>query len=160
MIRFNATHYLKNFFFHHSQEDWVLCRVFYKSRSENNNNLSPPSLYGNTSPNSAASPTSEHALPNIHQNIITSFYQGENPNPSTSLCLSPVQVGYFHTCSEDGDKELVPRPSTSNHNHRLIETKCEDDYGFLFDMSFDYSNGVASYLEDAKFDDDSGSVFI
>ncbi|KAH6834496.1 NAC domain containing protein 74 [Perilla frutescens var. hirtella] len=145
------------------KEDWVLCRVFYKSRGENGSNFSPQiccdhSTAGDTSPNLATSPTNEHALPNTHQNMITSFYQGQNP--STSVGLSPLHSGYFHMYREERDENVVPRPSTSNHNQRLVETKCEDDYGFLFDMSIDYSNGVASFLEDARFDNDSSSVFI
>ncbi|XP_057781491.1 protein CUP-SHAPED COTYLEDON 3-like [Salvia miltiorrhiza] len=137
------------------KEDWVLCRVFYKSRGESSN---PQNLYDHhsTSPNLGTSPTSEHALLNVdHQNMITSFYQGQNPNPnpSTSLGLSPVHSGYLHIYPEERESG----PSTSDHNHR---SKCEDDYGFLFDMSIDYSNGVASYLEEVRFDHDSSSVFI
>ncbi|XP_042052313.1 NAC domain-containing protein 21/22-like [Salvia splendens] len=147
------------------KEDWVLCRVFYKS-SSNPQNLYDNSTAGDTSPNLAASPTSEHVLLNndAHQNIITSFYQPQNPNlnlnPSTSLGLSPVHSEYMHMCPDEHDKDVAAHPLASNLNHRMIETKCEGDYGFLFDMSIDYSNGVASYLEDARFDNGSSSVFI
>lgn len=134
----------------------MLCRVFYKSRSENNNNLSLPNLCdhstaGDTSPNLASSPTSEYPFPNpsIHQNIISTSFYHQSPNPST---------GYLHMYPEDHDKDHEPRPLTSQQ--RPVETKCEDDYGFLFDMSLDYSNGVASYLEDVRFDDGCSSVFI
>ncbi|KAI3460964.1 hypothetical protein Pfo_017627 [Paulownia fortunei] len=149
------------------KEDWVLCRVFHKSRGENSNKFCGQNLYDSTagaiSPTLAASPTSEHALPSSYQNI-TSFshspshhqqYQGQNP--STSLGLSALDPGYFHLSR---DHMNGPHPSASCHNHsKLVETKCEDDYGFLFDMSLDYSNGVPSNLDDMSFDNDNSSVF-
>ncbi|GFP85417.1 protein cup-shaped cotyledon 3 [Phtheirospermum japonicum] len=121
------------------KEDWVLCRVFYKSTSEicNNNFNSHDSI----SPNLGL--TSEHALHSYNYQNITSYsytqshdhqqyYQGHNPN-TNPLGLSAPE-----------------HPSTSsqlhNFNKLLLsdQTKCENDYGFLFDMSFDCSNNGAS----------------
>ncbi|KAG8370815.1 hypothetical protein BUALT_Bualt13G0022700 [Buddleja alternifolia] len=151
------------------KEDWVLCRVFNKSRCENSNEFIPNNnLYdstavaNNTSPNLAPSPTNEHALPSnytIYQNITslshTPSHQHENPN--TSLGLSDVVgpgSGYLRLSHDHMNESYNPI--------KLVETKC-DDYGFLFDMSFD---GVASTLDqdmrfdDDDYDDDGGLIFI
>ncbi|PIN15700.1 hypothetical protein CDL12_11656 [Handroanthus impetiginosus] len=138
------------------KEDWVLCRVFHKSRGENNNKfISPHNFYESTavatSPNLAISPknVNENAniIPRCYQNM-TSFYhspshnhqhQDQGQNPSTSLGLSGLDPAYLHM-------NLEPHLSSSN---KVVNegTKCEDDYGFLFD--FDGSNGVMhSGLED------------
>lgn len=146
---------------HHLQEDWVLCRIIYKS-SSSPQNLCDHSTPCDTSPNLAASPTSEHALlNNTHQNMINSIYQGQNPNLNPNTY--PVRLGYLHMYPEELDEEVVSHPSASNRDFKLIETKCEDDFGFLFDMSIDYSDGrdgVASYVEEVGFDNVSSSVFI
>ncbi|KAG8389199.1 hypothetical protein BUALT_Bualt02G0204100 [Buddleja alternifolia] len=132
------------------KEDWVLCRVFHKSRSgENKYNNFHDSTAVATSPN----------LAGYHQNNITSFshspshdqhQSGQNPN--TSICLSSAQL------DPTGYLQLMNEPNLS------ISTKCEDDYGFLFD--FDNSNGrVPSNLDDMRFvdhvdHDHNSSVFI
>lgn len=141
---------LTNLISDHLQEDWVLCRVFYKSRSgENSNNFIPQDLYdqskvGDTSPNYNLGSSQTNIEPNHHQNmIISSFCEGQNPSSY-----------------EECNKNISSRPSTSNHSHRLVEAKCDDDYGFLFDMSVDYSTGVGPSLEDVRFDHDSSSIFI
>ncbi|KAK6164445.1 hypothetical protein DH2020_001309 [Rehmannia glutinosa] len=151
------------------KEDWVLCRVFNKSRSGENNNksISPNNLYDTPNLVSNSSPTNiisdhQHAMPCAHQTI-TSFYH--SPNPSTSLGLWPVEPGYINI--QPSRDEIMNEPRhilSSNYSYdqeKVVDqaTKCEDDYGFLFD--FDGSNGVPSSLEDHMgFDDDNGSVFI
>lgn len=133
------------------KEDWVLCRVFYKSRSENCNNLSSPHNFDDPNPNLAILATN-----NAHQSITSFNHLGLNPNPSTSLGLSAQLDSGYHV------NHHQPYCSTS-HDYtqtKMAEaTKCEDDYRFLFD--FDGSNAVApSTLEDMRFIDDSSSVFI
>lgn len=152
------------------QEDWVLCRVFHKSRGENSNKLfSPHNFYnsttGVTSPNLAASPTNnKHAnMPCAHQNITcfnhspsNQHHQGLNPSPS--LGLSALDPSYIDL-SRDHMNE--PYFSSSHYSHNKMAdqaTKCEDDYGFLLD--FDGSNAAPSSLEDMRFDDDNSAVFI
>ncbi|KAI3449786.1 hypothetical protein Pfo_006451 [Paulownia fortunei] len=155
------------------KEDWVLCRVFHKSRGENSNKLmiSPHNFYGSTagatSPNLAASPTNnEHSMPCGHQNI-TSFshspshqhhHHHQGQNPSTSLGLTALDPGYILP-SHDMNQPHLSSSHYGHHNKIMVEaTKCEDDYGFLFD--FDGSNVVPSSLEDMGFDDENSSVFI
>ncbi|GFP82920.1 protein cup-shaped cotyledon 3 [Phtheirospermum japonicum] len=150
------------------KEDWVLCRVFHKSRSENSNKLMSPHNISNNDQH-------HHVMPSCgHQNIMmTSFYHDspshqhhEGQNPSTSLGLSPLEPPGPTQLSHN----INDPPPPHNHHHHLPSlsnysnyqnkvtdqtTKCEDDYGFLFD--FDGSNNIGV---DMGFDDDNGSVFI
>ncbi|KAL3620595.1 hypothetical protein CASFOL_035507 [Castilleja foliolosa] len=118
------------------KEDWVLCRVFYKSTGEN---LNPhDNLYDQYSNSTLTS--DQHAFTSYNYQNITSYSHtqyhdhqqyGHNPNPN-HIGLSGLE-----------------HPSTSNDHHnfdRLLSTdqnKCEDAYGFLFDMNFDCSNDGA-----------------
>ncbi|KAG6403078.1 hypothetical protein SASPL_135295 [Salvia splendens] len=125
------------------KEDWVLCRVFYKSRSENNNNLMSPH---NFEDNLTISSTNNESVNITHQHHIGN----PNPNPSTSL-------GLDFDLSRDHHMNHHPYCSSSHdciHNKLGDQsTRCEDDYGFLFDFD-------GSSLEDMRFVDDSSLVFI
>lgn len=145
------------------KEDWVLCRVFYKTRGENGYNLINQHNFDDPTSNLAISQTNNDQHVNVpcsHQNMITSFDhspshqhhigQNPNPNPSTSLGLSALDSGNY----------MNHQPYCSNsldysHTKMVEATKCEDDYGFLFD--FDGSNAMPSSL---FVDADSSSVFI
>ncbi|KAL0461099.1 UNVERIFIED_CONTAM: NAC domain-containing protein 21/22 [Sesamum latifolium] len=138
------------------KEDWVLCRVFHKSRGEESNKFIPQTLYNctsapPTSPNLAASPRVEHAtcLPSTCANIANSIsqfghqqqHQGQNPSNSIGLSADDP-TAYFLPSHDHHDHINGPHSSTSDIDHdHDHQTKCEDDYGFLFDMSFDYWNG-------------------
>ncbi|KAG8389200.1 hypothetical protein BUALT_Bualt02G0204200 [Buddleja alternifolia] len=132
------------------KEDWVLCRVFHKSRSGVNkyNNFYDSTAVA-TSPNLAA----------CHQNNITSFSHSPSHDqhqsgqyPRTSIGLSSAQLDPTDCL------QLMNEPNLS------ISTKCEGDYGFLF--GFENSNGgVPSNLDDMRFVDHvdhnhNSSVFI
>ncbi|KAL6516181.1 hypothetical protein OROGR_019486 [Orobanche gracilis] len=160
------------------KEDWVLCRVFHKSRSENSNILITPHNLYEYSTCDATSPTNnDHAMPHHdgHQNITSMYHRPphhhhhhhrhERQNPSTSSIglsqleqMGPIQI--FH------DMNIEPHNYYSYQNKVVVDedddqtTKsCGNDYGFLFD--FDRSNnGVPSILEDMAFDDDNGSSVI
>ncbi|KAK4493178.1 hypothetical protein RD792_017962 [Penstemon davidsonii] len=143
------------------KEDWVLCRVFYKSRGENNNKYSPhenffdSSTVGATSSNLAPSPTNEHLyIPSAYQNNFSHSQTHDHQNPTISIGLSPLITSY--DLSHHETKHEPHQLSISSFNNH---TKCEDDYGFLFDMSFDDSNAVPSSLEDIRFEDNNNAVF-
>lgn len=124
----------------HSQEDWVLCRVFYKSRGENGNNFIPRDFYDRSIAGESSPTKIENVLP--HQNMVnSSFFEAQNP--SSFAGRSPFHVHMHH---DERNKNFVSRPSTS---------KCEDEYGFLFDMSLDHS-----YMEDVRFENDSNPILI
>ncbi|KAL0437359.1 UNVERIFIED_CONTAM: NAC domain-containing protein 21/22 [Sesamum radiatum] len=110
------------------KEGWVLCRVFHKSRGEE----------------------IEHAtcLPSTCANIANSIsqfsqrqQQHQGQNPSTAIGLSAVDPTAYFLPSHDHDHMINGPHSSTSDDHDHHEAKCEDDYGFLFDMSFDYWNG-------------------
>ncbi|PIN05067.1 hypothetical protein CDL12_22397 [Handroanthus impetiginosus] len=149
------------------KEDWVLCRVFHKSRSGDHqdiNKFNPQNLYDNN--NSNISPNNLSTSPIQNNNINKSFsknipahhdrdqYHNQIQNPTISMGLAAPDTGYYHP-SDDRDQYMNgPHPSSSNHNH---STKCEDDYGFLFDMSMEYN--MDDDHDDMRFDH-AGSVYI
>lgn len=128
------------------QEDWVLCRVFHKAKTENSNIevLSPQNYVfdakatvGNTSPAAQILPLGYHLqiTSNFSQN-----HPNQNPNNNQEL-LSPLNPNFLQLSQAHAD-------SLARVN--------EDEYGFLFDMSFDESNlgdGMASNMEGVRFED-------
>ncbi|KAA8543378.1 hypothetical protein F0562_021127 [Nyssa sinensis] len=118
------------------KEDWVLCRVFHKSKGENSDKLSPQNVFettaGATSPSLAPSPPSEQTFP-CGYHPITSFSQSTSHqihNPSTLLNLATLSPNFLHLYQEKNSIVSVNE----------INSKCEDEYGFLFDMSFEESS--------------------
>ncbi|CAI9770578.1 unnamed protein product [Fraxinus pennsylvanica] len=115
------------------KEDWVLCRVFHKGKGENSNHLSPENFYDSTTSNMAASPpTNEYALLNYGQDMITSFDQGQNPSSLLDLSVPDVDRSNYLQLSQEMNIET---PSSL----KMMHTKFEDDYGFLFDTGFEES---------------------
>ncbi|KAM3355963.1 NAC domain-containing protein 21/22 [Capsicum galapagoense] len=146
------------------KEDWVLCRVFHKTKAENNSNnnnnnvLSPQNMY-EVGVNSPHNMDQSHALP----------YVGPRPMAATAFCQRPVNnqsqklfdllepnhnpSSYLQLMSQ----EMKAPPS----NDQMVE---DDEYGFLLDMNFENPNiqdgGVHSSIGDMKFDDENSLVFI
>lgn len=119
------------------QEDWVLCRVFHKSKAEssssssNNDNdnsrhLSPENMFGNLN-----SPSDKTFLSSGHFQNITSF----SPSPTHHIQNPNFPNSYGHQ-------------DVNNFPISEINSKCEDDYSFLlFDPNF------------RGFDEDNSLVF-
>ncbi|KAL8547968.1 hypothetical protein ACS0TY_007311 [Phlomoides rotata] len=134
------------------KEDWVLCRVFHKSRGENYSNkfINSPTNY------------SEHAnMPynHLHQNFTSfSHQQSQALNPSTSLAFSHLDTSYTDMAR---DQSMTNNPNylSTSHNKMHEATKCDqDEYGFLLDLVG--SNALPLSLGDLRYDDENGSVFI
>ncbi|KAL3644976.1 hypothetical protein CASFOL_010156 [Castilleja foliolosa] len=152
-------------------EDWVLCRVFHKSRSEHN-------LYDHHHPTCthATSPTNNDQhhhvmascghqsimLPSFYNNSPTSHHhEGQNRSTLSKLDPGPLSGNNMNEPHPHHHHHHLPS-NFSNYSNKVADmtAKCEDDFGFLFD--FDGSNNidVPSSLDDMGFDDDHGSVFI
>ncbi|KAL1826019.1 hypothetical protein DCAR_0313647 [Daucus carota subsp. sativus] len=143
------------------KEDWVLCRVFYKSKTESSTELSPQNVChseatagGDIFPNAAQimlpAPFNKN---NYHLHQIPS---SQNPaphhqNPNTLQTFSQLNPNFLqlsHQFHTDDLSEMI-----------MIKSKCDDEdpYGFLLDMEFEEStmgDGMASSMEDMKFEDD------
>ncbi|XP_073274937.1 protein CUP-SHAPED COTYLEDON 2-like [Primulina huaijiensis] len=107
------------------KEDWVLCRVFYKSKGENSH------IFHGTASN--------YNIEQQKHEIIDARSSSERPsgqNPTTypessSLLGSPGPLKLSMNISED----QVPYTSAG----KILEAKISDeDYGFLFDMDLGY----------------------
>ncbi|XAR61089.1 hypothetical protein NMG60_11034695 [Bertholletia excelsa] len=124
------------------KEDWVLCRVFEKSKGEqenSNNYFSPQNLSDSIMPPRASPPPRQ---PN-----------SSSQNSGTLLNLSAALNPNFPHFSQE----------TNNIPLSEIKSKCEDELDFLFDMGFEESSvgdGVAPNLGEMTFEDDNGLVFL
>ncbi|KAK3028145.1 hypothetical protein RJ639_039006 [Escallonia herrerae] len=134
------------------QEDWVLCRVFHKSKGEGNNELSPENVFestaGATSPALASPPALTDQITNLTCGChhFTSFSQSppptQNNDPSSNLMDLSAGNPNFLQLSHDANGAV-------------------NDYGFLFDMSFEESSMGDGNLKEMRFDDDeNGLVFL
>ncbi|PSR94876.1 Protein CUP-SHAPED COTYLEDON 3 like [Actinidia chinensis var. chinensis] len=121
------------------KEDWVLCRVFHKSNGSKN---SPPNVLDSVT----------------DQTMITSFsqtppHQNQNPNDSTIPNPSALSPNLLQL-----SRDIINDASIDE-----VNSKCDDEYGFLFDLGFEESclgGGVPQNLEEMICDDDGSLVFL
>ncbi|XP_030451520.1 NAC domain-containing protein 21/22 [Syzygium oleosum] len=139
------------------KEDWVLCRVFHKSKEDNaiNTLLSPHYTFNEA--------TAASSLPLV--NFDASHY---NPPPNQAFSCGMMtypQVASLSSTSSSlhGHKSH----STLNllHQSKGISTKLIDDgYGFTWDMNFEdnslVGDALPTNLEDMSIEMDGGSVFL
>lgn len=159
------------------QEDWVLCRVFHKSKAEENNNnqcqhmhdhftastSSPPTCYtcqqtnnsfSSNNPTLSQEPIISHINPNLNNVLSNNNYSPTSLNPNTNL---------LHLLKEGNS-------SYSWSDLVSASVKNDDDYGFLWDITMEDQTisklGEGSLhvppncLPQLEFDqDDCGTVF-
>lgn len=123
------------------KEDWVLCRVFHKSKGmmPNSENSTFESTGCGSSP-----PSNQTMACGYNQMMITSFASTpthQNQNQSNSL-RNLLQ------CSQE----------ITSTNDNQISSKGDDEYGFLWDMSLE--NGAPSNLDEMRFEIDNSMVFL
>lgn len=143
---------------HMPPKDWVLCRVFHKSKGELNTEIGSEkdNIFGITSyyPKLLASPSAmdccHHSIPMQpgEQQLVTSsfssseiphFHQYENSNPNNSLVnlsdanFNPNSPVLEFLTSEDNNIPMI---------NMTIPRNCDDQYGFLCDKYFEDNNFV------------------
>ncbi|KAL8092995.1 NAC domain-containing protein 21/22-like [Apium graveolens] len=139
------------------KEDWVLCRVFYKSKTSE---LSPQNVYdaeatagSDTSPDAAQVMLPGYNNNRHHQHIVDSESLAHPNNLHSFSPLNPNLLILSHQFHTDHLNEMI-----------LINSKCEiDDYGFFMDPNFEDINSGdgTSNMEEMKFEDNHGNlVFI
>nr|UBT01670.1 NAC transcription factor 66 [Litchi chinensis] len=141
------------------KEDWVLCRVFHKSRSgDNSTKLSPPFLFETTAANNASSYINSAASPALTDTSTMPF--GYHPQQISSS-TPPYQN---HSSQTSSRLNLLQYSQEKNTNQVTeITSECDDEYGFLWDMNLEETsleNGVAPNMEDIRFEMDNGMVFL
>ncbi|KAK2648767.1 hypothetical protein Ddye_016256 [Dipteronia dyeriana] len=144
------------------KEDWVLCRVFHKSKSEDNSSqLSPPFLFDTTAANNASSYINSGSAvsPPLTDRSCTMPF-GYNPHQISSS--TPPYQNHSNQTSSVLDLQFSQEKNTTQITE--ITSKCDDDYGFLWDMNLEETNlenGVASNMEGIRFDQmDNSLVFL
>ncbi|KAK1356676.1 Protein CUP-SHAPED COTYLEDON 3 [Heracleum sosnowskyi] len=138
------------------QEDWVLCRVFHKAKTENTNQLSPQDVF------EVQDATAYDTSPLSNRNLPLGYFQQQQFNQMTAQGPLPLQ----------NPNNLLQFPSL-NPNHRqlsqtdnsttlarvndimMMNSKCDDqnNYRFLFDMNFDDGNMEDVLDSNMRFDD-------
>ncbi|XP_017241031.1 protein CUP-SHAPED COTYLEDON 3 [Daucus carota subsp. sativus] len=145
------------------KEDWVLCRVFYKSKTEINSQLSPQNVY-----HSEAKFAGAHTFPHspqimlpaacnknnyhLHQITTSQSPAPHHQNPNNLPTVPQLNPNFLH----------LSHQIHTNHLNEMIMLKSacdeEDPYGFLLNMEFEAESymggGMASSVEDMKFEDD------
>ncbi|CAK7346381.1 unnamed protein product, partial [Dovyalis caffra] len=138
-------------------EDWVLCRVFHKSKAEDHNTKFNPEFMFETKSNNgtmnlAASPlTDQQTQPCGYQQMtsLSSTPTHQNQDQQSSL-LNLLQLSQ--------DRNANPNITSTD-----ISSKAVDDYAFLWDdMNLEETSlgdgVVASNLEDMRFEIDHNSM--
>ncbi|CAL5193771.1 unnamed protein product [Lathyrus oleraceus] len=140
------------------KEDWVLCRVFHKSKEDNNSKLNTQEFIYETTPPSltlaSSSPTNYQTIPTGYNRIdsfsssMTTFHHfNPNQNNNSSIINNLLQYS----------------SQTNNNNNSTvtqISSKCDDEYGFLWNMDLEENSledGVASNLDAIRFEVDNNN---
>ncbi|CAJ2632966.1 unnamed protein product [Trifolium pratense] len=142
------------------KEDWVLCRVFHKSKEEDNNsklNTQQQLMYETTTPPSltlsSSSPTNYQTIP-ITYNRIDSFSSSMttlhhfNPNQNNTSSIMNNLLDHY--------SRETNNPNNNNSIVTQISSKGDDGYGFLWNMDLEENSLVeddmASNLDAIRFE--------
>ncbi|XVF21567.1 hypothetical protein REPUB_Repub12eG0100600 [Reevesia pubescens] len=132
------------------KEDWVLCRVFHKSKGGDQNctKLSSPMMFDTSTHHAPSSLTDQTTMACGYQQI--SSLSTHQSHGQSLLNLLQCQEKNNNPCSNE------------------VSSKVDDDYEFLWDMNMEenslgdhnHIHGVASNLEDMRFEIDNSMVFL
>ncbi|KAK7378476.1 hypothetical protein VNO80_03918 [Phaseolus coccineus] len=138
------------------KEDWVLCRVFHKSKEDNNG--SKLMYEYDTTPQSltlaSSSPTNQ-TMPGGYNRFPTSF------TSSMPLPTHHHHHHHFNTNQNSSFMDLLHFSRDTNTNNSIvtqISSKGDDGYGFLWDMDLEENSledAVASNLDAITFEIDN-----
>ncbi|XP_058737952.1 NAC domain-containing protein 21/22-like [Vicia villosa] len=143
------------------KEDWVLCRVFHKSKEDNNSKLNTQEFIYETTPPSltlmSSSPTNYQTIPTGYNRIdsfsssmTTLHHLNPNQNNNSSIINNLFQYS--------------PHTNNNNNNNSTItqiSSKCDDEYGFLWNMDLEENSledGVASNMDAIRFEVDNNNT--
>lgn len=132
-----------------TQEDWVLCRVFHKGKTDNNMFETAPSPTHQTMPvgYNQLAPLISSSMATTHHHH-HSNYQINNQNNNSLMNLLQLSRETTNTnCSSVT---------------QIISPKCDDGYGFLWDMDLEensFQDGVvaSSNLDGMRFEVDNNN---
>ncbi|KAJ9176454.1 hypothetical protein P3X46_011763 [Hevea brasiliensis] len=149
------------------KEDWVLCRVFHKSKGENSSKFDQQFMFETTAPldNVSASSLTDHH----HQGLPYGYHQ-----QITSLSSSSTTPTHHHQISHDQSsllnllqfsQERSTNPFTTTTTTTDISSKGDDDYRLVWEVmnleETSFGDGGASSLDDMRsFEMGNGMVFL
>ncbi|TYI75066.1 hypothetical protein E1A91_D07G249100v1 [Gossypium mustelinum] len=149
------------------KEDWVLCRVFHKSKGgENSTRLSSPMML---EPSIHAPSLADHTTMacGYHHQINSLATKPAHQSHGQSL-LNLLQYN-SHQENDDDDKNNNNLHCSNNE----VSSKVDDDYEFLWDMNMEENSlgddddhhhhlihGVASNSDDIRFEIDNSMIFL
>ncbi|XP_045830919.1 protein CUP-SHAPED COTYLEDON 3-like [Trifolium pratense] len=130
------------------KEDWVLCRVFHKGKTENSTKLSPQDMYETIAPS-----LTNQTMP-IGYNQFASF--------SSSMTTHHCHSNENQNNSLMNLRQFSKDANTNCSSVTQISPKCDDGYGFLWDMDLeDHHDGVSSSnLEGMRFEVDNNNCMV
>ncbi|GMI69285.1 hypothetical protein HRI_000597800 [Hibiscus trionum] len=135
------------------KEDWVLCRVFHKSKEvENNTRLSSPMML---EPSIHAPLTNQTTMACDYNQQISSLPTKPLHQSHGQSLLNLLQYNPHHE---------------KNHCGNEVSSKVDDDYEFLWDMNMEENSlgdqhelihhGMASNSDDMRFEIDNSMIFL
>ncbi|XP_056163656.1 NAC domain-containing protein 21/22-like [Syzygium oleosum] len=159
------------------KEDWVLCRVFHRSKAEGSDKLSPPYMFEapsttaiNIAPSLKSPPNDPTTTMPYHHHQHHSYHA----TLTSSLSSSSTHHHDHHHNHNSNSLHLLHYPNNvqernmppaSNMMSDIDSKFVDDDYGFLWDANLEESSicdGVSSNLgrEDVRFEMDNSVVFL
>ncbi|KAM1153180.1 NAC domain-containing protein 21/22-like [Malus sylvestris] len=128
------------------KEDWVLCRVFYKGKgAEDSTKLNPHDFMLETTP--CTVPLNLVPPPPTYDQTMPCVYNQNHSQSSAFLNLL----------------QLPHQEKYTNSSVSELNTKNDDEYGFLWDMNLEegsFDNGVAPNLDEMGFQVDENSMVL
>ncbi|KAM7528122.1 hypothetical protein LguiB_031532 [Lonicera macranthoides] len=132
------------------KEDWVLCRVFYKAKSEENS--TQQNGFDTTGGGGDDVATSSHYFaslspPPTHQHQATSFSQS---SPHHNQNHNPSNINLSLQSQPNPSPLNVSRVINEAPIHEMfINSRCEEDqYGYLFGVNFEDSHSFYEYCRE------------
>ncbi|TKY52747.1 CUP-SHAPED COTYLEDON 3 [Spatholobus suberectus] len=138
------------------KEDWVLCRVFYKGKTDNSAKLNPQLMYESTVPSlTLASSSPANQTTPVGYNQLAPF---------TSSMATHHHHHYPNQIQNNNSlMSLLQFSREANTNSSSVSPKCDDGYGFLWEMDLEensFHDGAASNLDGMRFEVDNSSVVL
>ncbi|KAE8701416.1 NAC100 protein [Hibiscus syriacus] len=149
------------------KEDWVLCRVFHKSKGgENSDRLSSPMMLEPSI--HAPSLTDQTTMACAYHQQINSLPTKPPHQPHGQSLLNLLQYNSHPGKNDDNNSN-----DNNNHCSNEVSSKVDDDYEFLWDMNMEENSlgdhhhdhhelihGVASNSDDMRFEINNSMIFL
>ncbi|XP_021658493.2 NAC domain-containing protein 21/22 [Hevea brasiliensis] len=155
------------------KEDWVLCRVFHKSKGENSSKFDQQFMFETTAShnnsinNGPLSNLGASPLTDQHQGLPCGYHHQQITSLSSSSTTPTHQISYDKSSLLNLlqlSQERITNPLTTTTTTTDLSSKGDDDYEFVWeDMNLEETSlvdGGASSLENMRFEIGNSMVFL